>query len=299
MLQYFSGRTEIKVSDISENLDQQIEDKIFSNERVDTDWDKSHIKVFNSTFAKMGFRGSQFKQCDLSFCIFIDCYFKKAIFDQVRFISCVFINCNFDMATFSNCDFRYATFENCFIPYVQMKNNLPHKEENLCADLCRNLSLQCLKLGEVDDYKLYLFEERAAGETHSIRKLFHESNSYYSKYSFIEGIGGLFDFIRSKISKYLWGYGERMASLLRCMIIVILFYGYIFYINATHIVFENVISHTIVAAIYLSACNFFSFSGSDVFRTQLLQFVGLSEYIFGVTLMGFFVAALFRQINRR
>lgn len=299
MIQYFSGRTEMKISDISENINERIEDKVFANERIDTNWDKSHMRIFNSTFAKMGFRDSKFKQCDLSFCVFIDCYFKKTFFDQVKFISCIFINCNFDLATFSNCDFKYATFENCFIPYAQMKNNLPHKEENLCADLCRNLSLQCLKLGEVDDYKSYLFVERAAGETHSIRKLFHKSGSYYSKYSFFEGIGGLFDFIRSKISKYLWGYGERMGSLLRCMIIVILVYGYIFYANATNIVFQNSIGQTIVAAIFLSACNFFSFSGSSIFKTQSLQFIGLSEYILGAILMGFFVAALFRQINRR
>lgn len=298
MEQYFSGRTR---APIEETIEQQekVEDKIFSNERVDDRWNKSHLRIFNSTFAKMGFRSSQFKQCDLSFCVFIDCYFKKTFFDQVKFISCIFINCNFDMATFLNCDFKYATFENCFIPYVQMKNNLPHKEENLCSDLCRNLSLQCLKLGEVTDYKLYLFEERAAGETHSIRKLFHESGSYYSKYSLFEGIGGLFDFLRSKISKFMWGYGERMTSLLRCMVIVILAYSYIFYSNATHIVFQGSISNTIIAAIYLSACNFFSFADSEIFETQTLQFIGLSEYILGVTLMGFFVAALFRQINRR
>ena len=162
MQQYFVGRTEIKVSDITAETTNKIEDRIFANERVDSSWDKSHLRVFNSTFAKMGFRDSKFKQCDLSFCVFIDCYFKKTFFEQAKFISCIFINCNFDMATFLNCDFRYATFEGCFISYNQMKSNLPHSQENLCADICRNLSMQCLNLGAIEDYKAYLFEEKAA-----------------------------------------------------------------------------------------------------------------------------------------
>lgn len=86
MEQYFSGRTRTPIEDITKLVKQQenVENKIFSNERVDETWIKSHLRIFNSTFAKMGFRKSQFKQCDLSFCVFIDCYFKKALFDQVK-----------------------------------------------------------------------------------------------------------------------------------------------------------------------------------------------------------------------
>lgn len=301
MQQYFSGRENKKTSDIiaKDSSNVNIENAVFANERVDASWDKARVKIHNSTFAKMGFLNSKFKQCDLSFCVFINCYFKKAYFEQTKFIGCIFINCNFDMATFLNCDFRYSTFEGCFIAYNQMRTNLPHDQENLCADICRNLSMQCLNLGEIEDYKAYLFEEKAAGEIHAIRKLFHAHNTYYSKYSFFEGVEGLFVFLRSKMSKYLWGYGEKMGALLRNIMITILVYGLVYYQNLSNAINNDVIHSRLLSALFFSACNFFSFNCQCVFTSQSLQCAELSEHILGLVFMGFFGAALFRQINRR
>lgn len=304
MEQYFAGRTKMCINAIPEYIikHKKIEDAVFSNERIDEKWNATQYEVYHSTFSKMGFRNSQFKQCNLSFCVFIDCYFKKAIFDQVKFVGCLFINCNFDLAVITKCDFRYASFDNCFIPYSQMKNNFPDNEENIKAKLCRSLSLQCLKLGEINEYKLYLFEEKASNEVHSIRKLIHRGNSFYNKYSLSEGLGGLFDYMCSKVSKIIWGYGEKMSSLLCCMLLVMLTYSCVYYFNEVYIVLEESngsATSRAVLAIYISLCNFFSFMGNEIFKTQALRFIGLSEYILGVILMGFFVAALFRQINRR
>ena len=180
-----------------------------------------------------------------------------------------------------------------------MKSNLPHGQENLCADICRNLSMQCLNLGAIEDYKAYLFEEKAAGETHAIKKLFHKSNSYYSKYSLFEGLEGLFVFLRSKISKFLWGYGEKMGALLRNIAIVILSYSCIYFYNAKYITWNSMFANNTISALYLSACSFFSVDNQCCFNSQFLQCVQLSEHIIGLILMGFFGAALFRQINRR
>lgn len=299
MEQYFVGRKAMNISDVQTGENKKIENVFFANQRVDKNWNKSHIEINHSTFAKMGFLGSKFEQCDFSFCIFIDCYFKKAVFDQIKFLSCIFINCNFDLATFINCDFRYALFNDCFIKYEQMKKNLPHSEENLCADICRNLSMQCLKLGAIDDYKSYLFEERAAGETHSLRKLFHKGNSYYSKYTLIEGIEGFFEFLISKLSKLIWGYGEHIGALLRNIVIIIALYGFWYYFHGCGIELVDLSQSSILSSLYLSACTFFSASFDSTAGSYLIQIVKLSERIIGLVLMGFFGAALFRQINRR
>ena len=296
MQQYFVGKTEMQVSDLVAGSNNTFKDKIFANERVDSDWNKSQLNISNSTFAKMGLRESKFTQCDLSFCVFIDCYFKKAFFDQTKFVSCIFINCNFDMATFLDCDFRYATFNGCFIPYGQMRSNLPHSQENLCADICRNLSMQCLDHGAIDDYKAYLFEEKAAGEIHAIRKLFHRKNSYYSKYNLLEGIEGLFVFLRSKISKYLWGYGEKMGVLLRNIVVIIVAYGLLYLQKTKNIIEGGTVLSKFLSSLYLSASTFFSAGNQDVPVLQTLQ---LSEHVIGLVLMGFFGAALFHQINRK
>lgn len=285
---------------LSQNSDGvEMEDRLFINERIDAKWNRTHLNIHNSTFAKIGFRESKFELCNLSFCVFIDCYFKKASFEQINFTSCTFINCNFDMAKFSNCDFRYATFEKCYIPFNQMYKNLPHGQENLCADICKNLSIQCLKLGMVEDYKSYLFEERASGEIHSWKKMFHENNSYYARYNFFDGIKGISEYARSKASKLVWGYGERMSVLLRNMLIAVFSYAAIYFFNWNKIIWENLSSNRIISVLYFSACNFFSVSTKTVLKTQMLQFIGLSEHVIGLVFMGFFGAALFRQINRR
>lgn len=301
MEQYFGGHSTEKLYALTDqNSDNvEMENKLFINERIDDKWNKTHLKIHNSTFAKIGFRKSKFKLCDLSFCVFIDCYFKRASFEQINFISCIFINCNFDMARFSNCDFRYATFENCYIPFSQMYSNLPHGQENLCADICKNLSMQCLKQGMVEDYKAYLFEERASGEIHSWKKMFHENDSYYARYNFFDGLKGMGECARSKASKFVWGYGERMSVLLRNMLIAVSAYAAVYFLSWDNIIWDSLSSNRIISALYFSACNFFSVSTETAMKTQMLQFIGLSEHIIGLIFMGFFGAALFRQINRR
>lgn len=299
MDQYFSGRTHIRTSYLCESDPTLIENKVFSNERVDDKWKKSHLRINNSTFAKMGFKGSVFTQCDLKFCTFIDCYFRQAMFTLVDFTSCVFINCSFDKAEFNGCDFKYASFTNCFIPYSEMKKNLP-VWGNVCSELCRNLSLQCLALGSVQNYRDYLFEERASDEKHAFRKLFHSSSDpHYQSYNFLDGLTGLLTFIRSRLSRFIWGYGEQICAVIRSMLLVIFLFACIFYICRDQIIFEGCSYTAFLSAFYLSACNFFSFVGSGVFQTAPLQLLGLSEYILGVILIGFLVAALFRQINKR
>lgn len=308
MDQYFIGRTYKKLEELAVQhpkdkvelayfVDEKIDHK---NNNADDATDLSHLVINNSTFSNIGFKRTKVLQCDFSFCVFINCYFKWADLQQVKFQSCEFINCNFEHASFVGCDFQYAEFSGCYIPYAAIKSNLPHERENINRSLCRTLSIQCLQLGAVDDYKQFLFEERNAGEIHAIRKLFHSSStSYYNKYSFLDGIEGLLYYLRSKLSKFLWGYGERMGVLLRNIILVILAYAVYYLPSITAIVKDPISDIDFLSAVYLSTCTFFS-SQVDLFQLDsTLQLVILSEHIFGAVLVSFFCAALFRQINRR
>lgn len=297
MQQYFTNRTLLATSEI-DSYEGVTQDKIFANERVDENWNKKHLSINNCTFSKMGFKKSKFSQCDLSFCVFIDCYFKKAEIEQTKFVSCIFIRCNFDFTFFNDCNFEYATFDDCFVPYKQMKNNLPHEKENLCLDLCKNLAIQSLNLGEIKDYREYLFEQRHADERHSIKKLFHKSDSYYKKYNLFEGICGLFSFIKSKISQFCWGYGEKLATLIRNIVFLILACAVPYYICRADIFCEHLKIDSFWSAIYLSTCSFLNIS-NVTFNTTLLRIVWITENIIGVIFIGLFVTALFRRINKR
>lgn len=300
MNQYFIGRTPKKITDIiKSNSKEATTYAYFVDEKIDKKYQLSHLTVNNSTFSNIGFKGTTAQQCDFSFCVFINCYFKWANLQQIKFQSCEFINCNFEHATFVGCNFQYAEFSGCFIPYAAMEANLPHERENINRTLCRTLSIQCVQLGEVEDYKLYLFEERNAAEIHEIRKLFHSSTSYYQKYSLWDGIEGLAYYLRSKISKYLWGYGEKMFVLLRNIALVILAYA-VSYTPVIGKMLENpVADNNFLSALYLSTCTFFSGNIELLPQGAVWQLVLLSEHILGAILVGFFGAALFRQINRR
>ena len=293
---YFVGRTKQDLSTVV--AANKVEYAYFVDEQIDEKLDLDHFVITNSTFSNIGFKRSNISQCDFSFCVFINCYFKRAQLHQVKFQSCEFINCNFEGATFVGCDFQYAEFDGCFIPFAAMEDNLPHEKENLNGALCRALSIQCLKLGAVEDYKQYLFEERKAGEIHAIRKLFHKSNSYYSKYSFFDGVEGLLYYLRSKGSKFLWGYGEKMGVLVRNIILVILGYAAAYAFNIQNML-QGKTKYDCFAAIYLSSCTFFSANVDVLKQSSLWQLLLLSEHILGAILVGFFGAALFRQINRR
>lgn len=300
MNQYFIGRISKNLADLikSDHKDTTTY-AYFVDEKIDEKQRLNHLVINNSTFSNIGFKWTKAQQCDFSFCVFINCYFKWADFQQIKFQSCEFINCNFEHATFVGCNFQYAEFDGCFIPYSAMVANLPHERENVNRALCRTLSIQCLQLGEVEDYKLYLFEERNAAEIHEIRKLFHSSTSYYKKYSLWDGLEGLAYYLRSKISKYLWGYGEKMVVLLRNIALVILAYA-VSYTPGISKMLENPVSdNSFLSALYLSACTFFSGNIELLPQAAVWQLVLLSEHIFGAILVGFFGAALFRQINRR
>ena len=305
---YFIGRERKTLTDLVKQgstskvelacfVDEKIDDKV--GEKVDDKFVLTHLIINNSTFSNIGFKKTKAQQCDFSFCVFINCYFKWAELQQVKFQSCEFINCNFEHASFIGCDFQYAELSGCYISYAAIKSNLPHERENINRSLCRTLSIQCLQLGAVEDYKQFLFEERSAGEIHAIRKLFHSSTSYYKKYSLLDGLEGLLYYTRSKISKYLWGYGEKMGVLVRNIVLVILAYALYYSPSIATIVETPVSNYNFLSAVYLSTCTFFSGNIDLRCLNSALQMVILSEHVLGAVLVGFFGAALFRQINRR
>ncbi len=296
MQQYFENRQYIKSEDIQIEK-KKYENIIIANERIDDKWNSEDYIINNSTFAKVGFRGAKFSNDDLRFNVFIDCYFKKACFDGVNFTTSIFINCNFDEVTLINCTFDYCKFEGCFIKYTDLSQSFS-KRPNIKWELCKNLSLECLKLGHEDEYRKYYFAEREASEQYYWKKFWHKgSDKYYKKYNAIDQLSGLGNYILSKANKILWGYGEKLTRLIFNVIIVLLIFMIGYFYGVKEI--SKGVKMTWGIAGYMSLSNFFTVSCEytpDVFIYKVLS---VSEGGIGIVLMGFFVAALFRYINRR
>lgn len=298
--------------DISDPIDKsktrinKIENIILANERIDKKWYSDHYYINNSTFAKIGFKESKFNNDDLRFNTFIDCYFKGAEFLNVDFNTCIFINCTFDESNFMNCNFSYCDFRDCYIQYEKIKECLP-QFPNTRWSICKNLSLECLKAGNDVDYRKFFFDEKNASEKYYWYKFWHENNGYYNKYNGTEQIVGLYQFIASKLNKWIWGYGEKLSRLLFNIILTIVLFGFGYYFLCG---FDGNLIH----ALYISFCNFLTISPDGLssistinpepqtfsnFNLARYNYLSLLESIMGITFIGFFIAALFRHINRR
>ena len=128
-----------------------------------------------------------------------------------------------------NCTFDYCKFEGCFIKYNDLLQSLS-KRPNIRWELCKNLSLECLKLGHEDEYRKYYFEEKEASEQYYWKKFWHKgSDKYYRKYNAIDQLSGLGNYILSKANKILWGYGEKLTRLIFNVIIVLLIFMLMYY----------------------------------------------------------------------
>lgn len=295
MQQYFENR---ELDDYKELLTKKIVSKrIYANETPDAKWQSYDLKVHNCTFAKMGFKESKFNDDNMKFNVFIDCYFKKTCFNNIDFTTSIFINCNFDESTFINCIFDYCKFENCYIKYEHIKESMP-KRANIRWDLCKNLSLECLKLGQEVEYRKYFFEEKRASEQYYLKKFWHNGDTdYYNKYNGVDQISGLVDYILSKINKFLWGYGEKLSRLLINIILVIILFTCGYYFNIPTV--DNTTAMSLPIAFYMSISNFITVTCDYKCSMEIYRILSVAEGGFGIILMGFFVAALFRHINRR
>lgn len=277
-------------------------DYCFANYRWDQKMNVSAMTFQNCTFAKMGFKQSRWEHLDCKYTVFIDCYFKDASFSYVDFTGALFINCNFDGASFMNCCFEYVKFRDCYIKLDVIRNNLPPKRYNLTRDLCRNLGLEALRQGDDQEFRKFFFTEKRASEKYFFKKFHHsqtEDHGYYAKYNVWDEINGLIRWGLSKINKCLWGYGERVSRLLINMLVVILVFT-IGYLNMNiKAGARGIYWHE---GLYISLCNFFTLSPVSIYDFSdsiAYEFISVSEAGIGVILMGFFVAAVFRYINRR
>jgi len=287
------------------------EDKVFAGQRFDRYW-KIESKIFqNCTFSKMGFLEAKFKNTDVRYCTFIDCYFRKAEFNAVDFTGVVFINCTFDLATFINCIFDYVNFKDCYIKFEIMKENLPRTRHNLNRDLCRNLSIECLKMGDDQNYRKYYFEEKCASERYNWKKFYHKAadnadnlKSYEDKYTMWDQLEGLLTFVLAKLDKHIWGYGEKLSRLFRNILIIIIFFSGIYWL-LSGLTIEGAMKW--YEYLYISLCNFFSIglentdasAMGEILKAEQYKYIAVAETGLGVISMGFFVAALFKYINRR
>ncbi|MFH5186320.1 pentapeptide repeat-containing protein [Paenibacillus sp. TAB 01] len=301
MDQYFLSRVRRMIDSIGKK--EIYEGIIISDERKDKELKWDHRTINHSTFAKVSFKESTLSNCNFSLSVFIDCYFKKTSLENINFVGCKFINCTFDNIKLVQCDIRFTVFENCYIEYDEVKNCLP-AQSNIRWKMCTNLALESLRAGDSENYRKFFFEEKSACEEHYLGMLLQKEKYYKQKYDTIDRIVGLIKYINSQISKLIWGYGERIQNLVVVIFFILLIFAICY--NMQDSVFKEANSSQAIAkklnfseSLYLSFCNFLTITSDFTSINPFVRTITVIEGTFGVVLMGFFVAALFRFINRR
>jgi hypothetical protein len=278
------------------------ENCMFSNERPDQKFIKEKLEITHSKFDNIGFRESKISNSDLTHNIFINCYFKKTKIWNVDFTGCKFINCQFEGVEIQHSDFIYTEFENCCIDFDSMFNNLP-AEYNLRAKLCRNLALEALKVAMDTDYKKYFLEMKMSNEKHYYETFRLHPKVYYKKKTVGQRFIAIGNYIKSKFSKIIWGYGENVQQLLISMGVIVLLYSLVFWKSGE--VFKNSLESTELyqlsywESLYFSILNFCTASAGYIPNDFYTQALVASENLIGVIFIGCFVTVMYKNICRR
>lgn len=184
---------------------------LFENE-AQSDLKGHRVKIYLSTFDRIGLKGCDISNSSFTQCVFINCYGRKANFTNVDFTGSVFINCNFHGAKFSSCNFRYCEFRNTDVPVNEISSCLP-SEYNLRGDLCRNLKVNFASLGDKKTADVFLQLEIKAIKKELSAIFWGKTEYYRQKYDLIERFKSLLGLLRFNLSGFFYGHGINVWML--------------------------------------------------------------------------------------
>lgn len=252
----------------------------------------------HSHFTALGFKEAKFEDCVFNHSLFERCYFRKAMFERVSVVGCTFRDCRFDEAQFINCTLDYAEFFNSQITFRQLSNTLP-ATDNVLRALAMNLRVNAQERGLTEDCRKFLMIETHATEHHNFRKAFYWTDAYYRKYSRMDRAKGFLSWVGLKFNWILWGHGEAPAQVILSSAAVILIFAGLFFTWFQQD-FSGIHDFSFYEFIGVSA-GAFTTSGYGLVTglTRLTRLLLTLESAIGLTMFGFFVAALYRRISRR
>lgn len=287
---YFLGRP---VGDLREPYRDS--DRAFGGMRLDEktvrNGDFSHC-----TFANVSFKGVVLQSSTFLDCVFIGCYFRRAELDNSTFVGCRFIDCNFSHVAIKSSDFRHSSFRGCQVSFSELLHSLP-SEPNLREDLARNLSLESSRLGLSGEARKYRMEEIRAREENLRSAILGRSQWYRQHFDGLARAQALVQLLLSLLNRWLWGYGERIRTLVRNLLVAaLLAFPLLFYL------FRDGLTHISKASVGPWDLLYFSLENvipagidSGVQAVELApRILAGVESVFGVVAIALFASYVFR-----
>ena len=273
----------------------QATDLAFGSSRLDestlNNADFQHCTFANISFKKTVVQSGRFLDC-----VFIGCYFRRAELVDSSFVGCRFVDCQFTHIAIKSSKFPHSSFRGCQLAIEELEHNLP-SEPNIREALARNLSIESSKLGLSAQARLYRMAEIRAREEHLRAAIAGRSQWYREHFDGLARLRACAQLVLSLFNRWLWGYGERVATLLRNLILVsFLLFPASFYF------FRDGLKKNDGAPIDLSDLVYFSlenvFPSGIRSEVQAVEFVPRvlagAESVFGVVVLALFAAYIFR-----
>lgn len=293
MEQHYKGK-------IEENIDSlksiaSFDNKLFLNDGMDSSFEYKNINFERCTFSKISLKDVKMKNIEYRHCVFIGCYFKNTVFNKIDFNNSIFIKCDFNNMTIIDTSFFYTEWEHTFIKFEDIVDSLP-KIHNYRSRLCSTMARNCLNDGNVKEYKKYFFEVKHASEEKYKEIIIRRKPYYKREYDLYDSFKHIFKFIFSKINGLVWGYGEKIQNIFFSSGFIIIAFSLIYISNPQ---ISSLKSNNYVSALYVSICNFLTISPDIAFTDLYFKYLATLEGFLGIAFMGFFISALFRNVNSR
>lgn len=271
------------------------------SDQLGESFQKSGSSIIASSFVRLGMKGATFKDCSFTQSNFEDSYFRRAAFINVRFTGSSFRCCNFEKASFQTCDFRYCTFYYCKLPKEEVISCFP-SEPNLRRDLARNLRANFDMIGDKKTADFFLNAEIQAHED-ELKAIFLSKTSYYKQHYDVFGrLGAGLNFISSKLSGLIWGYGHRVKNLLISYMLFTFVLSLITYFGKIKFIINRASqarSLTFWESISTVFCETVNATTQSVTPLALAgQVITLSASLLGTLFLALLAATLYRKIAR-
>lgn len=276
-------------------------DAVFAGARLDgskvEDPDYAHCTFANVSFKDVEIVGGKFENCT-----FIACYFRRSIMTKVEFAACKFIDCLFPGIQLDRVLFRFPSFRGCLIEWDRLSGCWPKNPHERFLMLA-NLESEAERRGDLEEARTYRLAANGAWEDHLIAA-FRGTERYYQEHfrSTKERKRQRNRYVRSKINRFLWGYGEQGLVLLRNFVIATcVVFPLIFFLLRHQFDVEKGTDPAAEDFLFISLSTVLPGAGSHevVDPSVLVQAVQLAESFVGIIAAGMLIALLLKAVERR
>jgi hypothetical protein len=247
-----------------------------------------HANLRWASFRDVGFKGTQFIDCNLSHVTWFECYFRRTQFRHCDIVNSKFERSEFSHATLDDCRLDFSSFRECemTLQTVQFRDDAdPHVQ----ARVCRNLKLNAMSMGHFVDAGELTYMEKTY-ERHDLYK-----HAFTRKHERIgERMRALQAWLVSVLLNSLWGYGEKPRRITLAMAAGILFFG------ALQYWLDGIPGNGFWAHVYFSGITFLTIGYGDLVPVAPLpRALAVIEGVVGITVLGMLIASWTKKIMYR